>query len=91
MIWLFVFLGIFIWLVLGFIAFLIEAKFECYPYFNSEARKEFMNCLGFGPLAFIIMLCTVLFDWFCNTFMNDVLFNLNARKEAKKKHKKSEE
>jgi hypothetical protein len=78
---------ILVWLILGFIAFLMEAKMENYIEFNSEARHEFMVCMYFGLLSFLIMVCTVLYDWFCNKFMNGFLFKINGKKEDKTEDK----
>ena len=85
MIWLFIFLSIFIWLVLGFIAFLIEAKVENITSFGTAARKEFRYCLGFGLFSLLVMLSEVIFDWFCNQFMDGLLFKLNSKESKKKK------
>jgi len=74
-----------IWLTLGFIAFLIEARVENYTSFTREARGEFKCCLGFGLVSLLIMLAEVIYDWFCNKFMDGLLFRLNNKNKQKKK------
>ena len=75
--------AVLVWFILGFIAFLIEAKMENCIKFDKEARCEFKACLLLGLVAFIIILCMVLYDWFCNTFMDGLLFKINGKKQDK--------
>lgn len=74
-----------LWFTFGFIAFLIEAKVENYTSFNREARVEFKYCLGFGLFSLFVMLSEVIYNWFCNTFMDGLLFRLNNKNKQKKK------
>jgi uncharacterized membrane protein len=78
---------ILIWFILGFIAFLIEAKEENYTSFNQEARREFKFCLANGLLSLVVMLTVVIYNWFCNKFMNELLFKINEEKKDKTKDK----
>lgn len=50
-----------IWVMTGFIGFLIEAKDRCIVTFNVEVQDEFRLCILLGPFALIILLGHFLF------------------------------
>lgn len=70
---------ILVWMLCGFIGFLIEAKREGYTKFDYEERKEFIGCLFLGGITLIFMICCNVYDWFIR-FMDSVLWRINHKK-----------
>lgn len=64
-----------LWLILGFIAFLKEARDEKCVVFDKSCVDEFMFCLVFGPASLLIL------------FFDEVMILLRERR--KKKNKKN--
>ena len=58
---------LFMWLLLGFIAFLISAKHDrCYTEFNNSAKHDLLFCMGLGILSLIFVIAFIIVEWFCN-------------------------
>lgn len=79
-----------IWVMTGFIGFLIEAKDRCIVTFNVEVQDEFRLCILLGPFALIILLGNFLFRFthkkiFCDlqnkfaSFMEKILWKINKK------------
>ena len=62
-----------LWIVLGFITFIWNAKRIHLSYFD---QVEFVINIGFGPIAFIILSCRVLYEKFCK-LMENLLQKIN--------------
>ena len=70
---LFAILGFIIWFILGFIAFLLDAKIYCsYVRFDNEIKNDFIGFLVLGGLVFVGMIIRILYHKFEN-FMDKLL------------------
>ena len=67
---------IIIWVLIGFIAFLIECRVNRERNFNSELKRELMACVRLGGIAFLMVIYDLMVDWF-NSFMNWLLKKIN--------------
>ena len=75
--YLIVLIVLFIWFSLGFIGFIIEAKKEKFMQFDKNIRKEFLTCISYGLVTFIIFVGLSLIDWF-NHIMDKLLHKINS-------------
>ena len=50
-----------IWLMLGFLGFLIESKINKWTELNKDLEEELNICIIFGLLSFIMMLSVLIF------------------------------
>lgn len=58
---------LFVWLLLGFIAFLISAKYyKCYTKFDDSAKCDLLYCMGLGIFSLIFVIAFIIVEWFCN-------------------------
>ena len=58
---------LFVWFLLGFIAFLISAKHDkCYTEFDDLAKHDLLFCMGLGILSLIFVIAFLNVEWFCN-------------------------
>lgn len=72
-----VILGIFgiivLWIVLGFTTFIWNAKRIHLSYFD---QFEFVINIVFAPICFLVLICMVLYEKFCD-FMENLLQKIN--------------
>ena len=58
---------LFVWFLLGFIAFLIMAKHDkCYTEFDDSAKHDLIFFMGLGILSLIFVIAFLIVEWFCN-------------------------
>ena len=58
---------LFVWFLLGFIAFLIMAKHDkCYTEFDDSAKHDLLFIMGLGILSLIFVIAFLIVEWFCN-------------------------
>ena len=58
---------LFVWFLLGFIAFLISAKHDkCYTEFNDSAKHDLLSFMGLGILSLIFVIAFLIVEWFYN-------------------------
>ena len=58
---------LFVWVLLGFIAFLILAKHDkCYTEFDDLAKHDLLSFMGLGILSLIFVIAFLIVEWFCN-------------------------
>ena len=58
---------LFVWFLLGFIAFLIMAKHDkCCTEFDDSAKHDLLFFMGMGILSLIFVLAFLIVEWFCN-------------------------
>ena len=58
---------LFVWFLLGFIAFLIMAKHDkCYTEFDDSAKHDLLFIMGLGILSLIFVIAFLNVEWFCN-------------------------
>ena len=58
---------LFVWFLLGFIAFLISAKHDkCYVEFDDSARNDLLSFMWLGILSLIFVIAFLIVEWFCN-------------------------
>lgn len=81
--------GLILWFLLGFLAFLIEAKKERCIRFDNEAKTELRFCTILGAIALLIVLyIAYIKPIFQKTnerfddFMNDILLNINQENKG---------
>ena len=74
--YLYIALMIVAYIFLGFISFIWNAKRTFLCEFHSDAMKELLFMVIFGPLAFILLICTVICEKFYK-FMNKLLKHIN--------------
>lgn len=67
----------FIYFIVGFLAFVIEAYRSGYKKFDSEVSSLFFVCVVMGVVSFVIILILCLFEWF-EEFMNKLLKDMNG-------------
>ena len=73
---LFLIIMLFVWLICGFVGFLIEAKMHGFKKFDKETRSEFVACLMLGVLSLLYMSYCALREWFID-LMDELLKTLN--------------
>ena len=58
---------LFVWFLLGFIAFLIMTKHDkCYTEFDDSARHDLLSFMGLGILSLIFVIAFLIVEWFYN-------------------------
>ena len=58
---------LFVWFLLGFIAFLISEKHDkCYTEFNDSAKHDLLSFMGLGILSLIFVIAFLIVEWFYN-------------------------
>ena len=58
---------LFVWFLLGFIAFLISAKHDkCYTEFDDSARDDLLFYMELGILSLIFVIAFLIVEWFYN-------------------------
>lgn len=75
-----------IWLSLGFIGFIIEARRMNYERFDKEVKDEFLVCIFLGVFTFTILIGIVFYDSLCDWFdkgMNKLLYKINGKNNKK--------
>ena len=65
-----------LYIILGFLAFIWNAKRTHLTYFDNRVMLELMFLIAIGPLAFIILSYVVLIEKFKN-FMDELLKKIN--------------
>lgn len=55
-----IFAGLLVWILCGFVGFLIEAKQEKYKKFDSEAEEEFWASIALGAIALVFMVISTI-------------------------------
>lgn len=69
---------LFMWVLLGFIGFLIEAKLEKFTSFDKKTREEFAACIILGLFTFIYFVGCSFIKWFIYC-MDRLLYKMNKR------------
>ena len=68
-----------VWVVLGFIGFIMDAKrYQHYDCFDSEAKSNLYAMVLLGGLAFVVVVCLYIADWF-NEFMERLIKQINKK------------
>lgn len=58
---------LFMWFILGFIAFLISAKHDrCYTGFDDLAQHDLLFYMGLGILSLMFVIAFLIVEWFFN-------------------------
>ena len=58
---------LFVWFLLGFIAFLISVKHDkCYTEFDDSAQNDLLFFVGLGILSLIFVIAFLIVEWFYN-------------------------
>lgn len=68
-----------VWILCGFLGFLIEVKKEGFTKFDSKEKEECTACVLLGGIALIWIIICCIRDWFIR-FMNTVLWRMNHKK-----------
>ncbi len=65
-----------VWFGLGFVGFIIEAKYKNFTEFDKVTKDEFVACVMLGMITFLYMSFCYISDWF-NRFMGWLLKKIN--------------
>ena len=58
---------LFVWFLLGFIAFLISSKHDkCYTEFDDSAKHDLLSFMKLGILSLIFVIAFLIVEWFYN-------------------------
>ena len=70
---------IIVWVVLGFVGFVMDAKrYQHYDCFDREAKSNLCAMILLGGFAFVIVVGLYITDWF-NNFMERLIKRLNEK------------
>lgn len=67
-----------LWFILGFTAFIINAKVTCLDHFDADTRVELILAMFAGPITFIIVVGQLLIDLF-DAAMDSLLRKINKK------------
>lgn len=74
-----------IWIILGFLSFLIYAKSQEYTVFNRKVKGEFILFIIIGPVGLLgILYCLI--SWYFDKFMNSLLYKMNHKESEDKEN-----
>lgn len=70
-----------LWIIAGFIAFILLAKDEGYTELNKEVKDMFGLCLFGGAIVFILAIVYTIAVTYCNNFLEWLLKIINGDKK----------